>query len=399
MQPRPRGGYRGGGGYNPNKAQTGAPAGYFPPQVAQPPGFLPPRPSVPLPYAQPPPSVRPVYNKSIELAQSATLRRRPTPTQAPNAAPQQAQRTDATARVLGTAQNAWFFTPDELAATPSVQSGMSVAQERAERRKAVRFLDRLARSLRLSTVTKCTAIVYLQRFYMRHSLMDIGFQVVAGAAIWLAGKTENDFRRLKDVLSALAHRINVIDPSSLAPSLLATEQSLLLTLNFDMTVLHPFAPMLELAEQYRLSQRARELAWIALVDSFDTELCLRFPPSILAAAVLFAVTQFMKEDMGTWGDKKIWDAVKEMEGGEKCTELTVLSVARELHEGCKVLVGDNPAALVKRPREEPVEAKPEKRAAPIPAPAPAPPQLGGRTLADYSDMADTAAGGLEEGEI
>jgi hypothetical protein len=124
------------------------------------------------------------------------------------------------------------------------------------------------------------------------------------------------------------------------------EQQLLLDIAFDMTIEHPFAFMVDLAERYIVSPQARELAWIAIVDSYETILLLRYSAIAVAGAALFAVCEFLKEKLGNWGDKPIWDVVREMEGeGSTVTELTIRSVAREIHQACKVLLKTAGATL------------------------------------------------------
>jgi hypothetical protein len=198
--------YRGGGGYNPiaHGQQPGRSTG-FPPQPVY--GALP-----PPGQARPP---RPIYNHNSE-PQNATLKSKAklgatsARKQAAAALPTgNAPRKDATFEAVMKRQNPWLFSAEDLESTPSiVLGGMTEAEERAERTRAMRFLERVARSLRMATVTGCTARLLVQRFYMRHSFTDVPYFDVVGASLFLASKLENDYKRMKDVVIACWRRCN-----------------------------------------------------------------------------------------------------------------------------------------------------------------------------------------------
>jgi len=64
----------------------------------------------------------------------------------------------------------WIFTEDEVNNSPSVQDGMSLADERERRSKGVNFIQQVGMMLKMPQITISTAAVFFHRFVMRHSL-------------------------------------------------------------------------------------------------------------------------------------------------------------------------------------------------------------------------------------
>lgn len=297
----------------------------------------------------------------------------------------------------------------------------------------------------MMTITRCTACLLVQRFYMRHSFTDVPYFDVVAGAVFLASKLENDYRRMRDVIMACWRRCNPrsaaegpdpsvgflgwfsirtvhlrnSDPPTPNPqealrwqeTIISHEQQLLLDTTFDLVIQHPFPYMVDLADRYTVSPKARELAWIALVDSYETILLLRYSAIAVAGAALFAVCEFLNQKLGGWGEKEVWDLVREMEGdGSTVTELTIRSIAREVHLACKVLLESGGTAVggagSGRKNLEPArDLKRQRTGSPPPVLLPPPPlaasQSSQRQVMDYSDLSHSAnpTADLEDGEI
>lgn len=73
---------------------------------------------------------------------------------------------------LPPADSQWYFTLDELSRTPSALDGMPLEKERENRAKGVNFITQVGIMLRLPQLTLSIAGVYLQRFFMRYSMVD-----------------------------------------------------------------------------------------------------------------------------------------------------------------------------------------------------------------------------------
>lgn len=66
----------------------------------------------------------------------------------------------------------WYFTPDEVASSPSIIEGLSPAEERLRRAKGVNFIYQAGILLELPQVTLWVAGVFFHRFYMRYSMVE-----------------------------------------------------------------------------------------------------------------------------------------------------------------------------------------------------------------------------------
>jgi protein BUR2 len=73
-------------------------------------------------------------------------------------------------RVLAEQEAQWLFTDAELANTPSIQDGMTQAEEKELRAKGVNFIVQVGILLKLPQLTLSTAAIFFQRFLMRASL-------------------------------------------------------------------------------------------------------------------------------------------------------------------------------------------------------------------------------------
>ncbi|RAH87459.1 hypothetical protein BO86DRAFT_414575 [Aspergillus japonicus CBS 114.51] len=75
--------------------------------------------------------------------------------------------------VLLATQAQWLFTDEELTRTPSQLDGMKMEAENTSRSKGVNFISQVGIMLKLPQLTLATAAVYLHRFFMRYSMVDL----------------------------------------------------------------------------------------------------------------------------------------------------------------------------------------------------------------------------------
>ncbi|KAG2144994.1 cyclin-like protein [Suillus cothurnatus] len=171
-------------------------------------------------------------------------------------------------------QSQWIFPISALQLTPSVvTSSYTVAKELYDRSRGVEFLFRLGSSLGLPTSAMFTAATWFHRFFMRYSMEDYHRQDVAASCIFLATKTEECGRKLRDVARVCQAKITGKDVSlihsespevdQLQNVILLTEEVLLEALCFDFFT---------------------DYAWSIAHDSYRTPLCVLFPPRIIASA-------------------------------------------------------------------------------------------------------------------
>ncbi|TFK76472.1 cyclin-like protein [Pluteus cervinus] len=139
-----------------------------------------------------------------------------------------------------------------------------------------------------------TAATWFHRFYMRYSLEDFHRQDVAASCIFLATKTEECGRKLRDVARICQAKITGVDPGQIAPdskevdqsqtTILLTEEVLLEALCFDFVVENPHAELVGLFDSCNVDPLIQEYAWSLAHDSYRTPLCILYPPKVIAAA-------------------------------------------------------------------------------------------------------------------
>ncbi|KAF9547600.1 hypothetical protein EC957_008256 [Mortierella hygrophila] len=212
--------------------------------------------------------------------------------------------------MTSTADSQWYYQKEEFYGTPSQISGLSFPVEKESRHKGIAFIMMVGMHLKLPQLTMATAALFFQRFYMRRSFKDYKYYDVAATCIYLASKTEESTRKFKDIVIACAQKAakkdSPIDDSSKEfrvwkDTIIYTEELLLETLCFDLSVEHPYHFLLNMFSHYQKdSQRGRKLkqvAWAFVNDSLRTTLCLTKSPKIVALAALYVAGKYLDENL------------------------------------------------------------------------------------------------------
>ncbi|KAJ3571894.1 hypothetical protein NP233_g3449 [Leucocoprinus birnbaumii] len=140
----------------------------------------------------------------------------------------------------------------------------------------------------------CTAATWFHRFYMRYSMSDFHRQDVAATCIFLATKTEECGRKLRDVARVCQAKIHSTDVNNIPAdgreveqcqaAILLTEEVLLEAICFDFVVENPHSYLVDIFDAVSTDDLVQEYAWSIAHDSYRTPLCVFFPPKIIAAA-------------------------------------------------------------------------------------------------------------------
>ncbi|KZT68990.1 cyclin-like protein [Daedalea quercina L-15889] len=189
----------------------------------------------------------------------------------------------------------WILPVNALRYTPSqTTSDITLEKELYDRARGVEFLFRMGVALQLPLSALYTAAVWFHRFYMRYSMEDYHRQEVAAACLFLATKTEECGRKLRDVAKVLcAKTVNMPvadlpddfkDQDQYQNAILQTEEVLLEALCFDFVVDSPHAELVDLFDVRQDSLELEECAWSIANDTARTPLCVLFPARIIAAA-------------------------------------------------------------------------------------------------------------------
>ncbi|KAL2158042.1 hypothetical protein VTH06DRAFT_4852 [Thermothelomyces fergusii] len=228
--------------------------------------------------------------------------------------------------------NQWFFTADEVASSPSIIDGLPLAEERLRRAKGVNFIYQAGILLELPQLTLWVAGVFFHRFYMRFSMVEekggIHHYNIAATALFLANKTEENCRKTKDLIIAVAKVAQkntklVIDEQSKEywkwrDSILAYEELMLEALTFDLLVDNPYVRLHEYMGQLNLlrNMRLRDSVWAFCNDACLTVLPLLLNARDIAIAAIFFATAVTREKIDDVNGEPWW---KHLRGSETHT--------------------------------------------------------------------------------
>lgn len=207
------------------------------------------------------------------------------------------------------AESQWLFTEVELLRTPSILDGLSPEKESENRGKGVNFILQVGIMLKLPQITLATASVFLHRFYMRQSMVDIPskpgyhYYSMAATSLFLATKVEENCRKMKELVVACV-RVAQKDPNKAVDeqdkeywrwrdNILHNEDLLLEAICFDLSLEPPYKTLFELLVFFgeETNKRLRNAAWAFVNDSCLTMLCLLCPSRTIAASALYAAAK------------------------------------------------------------------------------------------------------------
>ena len=208
--------------------------------------------------------------------------------------------------VLLETQAKWLFTDEELTRSPSQLDGMRMEAEHTSRCKGVNFITQVGIMLRLPQLTIATAAVYLQRFFMRYSMVDIPQRAgmhpypAAATSLFLATKVEENVRKMREFVVACC-RVGQKQPNLVVDeqskefwkwrdTILHHEDLLLEALCFDIQLEQPYRILYEFLCFFGVSENKpmRNASWAFVNDSMYTVLCLQFTARTIAASALYA---------------------------------------------------------------------------------------------------------------
>ncbi|MED6123921.1 hypothetical protein PIB30_054155 [Stylosanthes scabra] len=211
-----------------------------------------------------------------------------------------------------------FMSRDEIDRySPSRKDGIDVRHEAHLRYSYCAYLQNLGMRLELPQTTIGTAMVLCHRFFVRRSHACHDRFLIATAALFLAAKSEESPRPLNNVLrvsSEILHKQDFTMLSYLFPidwfeqyreRLLEAEQLILTTLNFELNVQHPYAPLTSVLNKLGLSKTILvNLALNLVSEGLRSSLWLQFKPEHIAAGAAYLAAKFLNMDLAAY--RNIW---------------------------------------------------------------------------------------------
>jgi hypothetical protein len=296
--------------------------------------------------------------------------------------------------------NQWLFTEEEVASTPSIIDGLSLAEERYRRAKGVNFITQAAILLKLPQLTIAVASVFFHRFFMRISMMsekppekdilrihhyvgprpsapspttwrlphsrshanlkakdppltsDSLEQNIAATALFLATKTEENCRKTKEIIIAVAKVAQknaslIIDEQSKEywrwrDNILYQEETMLEQLTFDVVWKPPYTYLRDFIQRLQIQDNKPLLnvAWAFLNDSFLTTLCLLMPSKDIAIAAIYFGAKFHGTTIPDENEKAWWEQL----GGSEERVAQAINVMTEFWGENPLKRSENPFA-------------------------------------------------------
>ncbi|KAM5569339.1 cyclin-T1-4-like [Rosa sericea] len=211
-----------------------------------------------------------------------------------------------------------FMSRDEIERySPSRKDGIDAAREAHLRYSYCSYLQDLGLRLDLPQTTIATAMVLCHRFFARRSHACHDRFLIATAVLFLAAKSEETPRPLNNVVRAsceIFHKQDISLLSYILPvdwfeqyreRVTEAEHMILATLNFELNVQHPYAPLTSILNKLGLSQTVLVNLALSLVsEGLRSSLWLQFKPHHIAAGAAYLAAKFLNLDLKPY--QNIW---------------------------------------------------------------------------------------------
>lgn len=186
--------------------------------------------------------------------------------------------------------------------------------ESKERWIGVIFIQKAGKRLRLLQSTICCAAIYFHEFYIHFKFSEYDKFHIAGACLFLASKSEENTRRLRDVVNVIQ---KIRFPEKEPLDIMGTEyhqikkfisdheQTLLRALMFNTTVSHPYKYLMNYAkflgdilqDNEDVMKGNVQMAWTILNDIMPSILFVKYKPNELACATLHVASLLLERPL------------------------------------------------------------------------------------------------------
>ncbi|KAL0963923.1 hypothetical protein UPYG_G00315400 [Umbra pygmaea] len=210
----------------------------------------------------------------------------------------------------------WFFSRENLEATPSRRSGVEPDKELSYRQQAATLIQDMGQRLNVSQLTINTAIVYMHRFYMYHSFTKFHRNIISPTTLFLAAKVEEQPRKLEHVIKVSHACLNPqeapLDTKSSAylqqaQELVILETIVLQTLGFEITIEHPHTDVVKCSQLVRASKDLAQTSYFMATNSLHlTTFCLQHKPTVIACVCIHLACKWSNWEIPVSTDGKHW---------------------------------------------------------------------------------------------
>ena len=190
------------------------------------------------------------------------------------------------------------------AASAGTAPGAAAGNVRPEQaRQAARLLREAGVKLDLSDETIVTAAVFFHRFYAEHSPAEFRSDTMTMSCLFLSAKASEQQRKARDVINVFNAISGEVGDQPMPITqefwdrkdlLVEYESYLLRALAFDVEVVLPHRYLLNYARSLRAPRAVVQVAWGLTNDFFETALCVRALPHVVACAALQLAALMLK---------------------------------------------------------------------------------------------------------
>ncbi|CAI9737008.1 Hypothetical predicted protein [Octopus vulgaris] len=170
------------------------------------------------------------------------------------------------------------------------------------------FIQALGEQLKMRQQVIASATVYFKRFYARNSLRSIDPWLMAPTCIFLASKVE-EFGVISNnklmttcqnvVKTKFSHAYTQEYPYRIN-SVLECEFYLLEMMDCCLVLYHPYRPLIQYCADLGQDDNLLPVAWRIVNDSLRTDVCLMYPPYLIALACLHIACVIQDKDGRQW---------------------------------------------------------------------------------------------------
>ena len=162
--------------------------------------------------------------------------------------------------------------------------------------------------LKLRQQVISTSIIYFRRFYSRHSLGDVDPFLLGPTCIYLASKVEecgvvqpgNLYIRCKSLIRQKYQSIYNQDYPYKAQHIMECEFLLLEMLDCCLIVFHPYRPLTQYVTDLGQEDILLPTAWKIVNDTYRSDICMLYPPYLLALVAIHMAAVVHKKDVKAW---------------------------------------------------------------------------------------------------
>uniref|UniRef100_A0A7S1KNJ0 Cyclin-like domain-containing protein n=1 Tax=Percolomonas cosmopolitus TaxID=63605 RepID=A0A7S1KNJ0_9EUKA len=189
--------------------------------------------------------------------------------------------------------------------TPNLQS--ETTRSKQERWIGITFIQTAGMALKLLQSTICCAAIYFHEFYNHFRFEEHDKYLIGSACLFLASKSEENTRRLRDVINVMQkirfperEPLNIMSDQYHKFKVIISEheQMLLRALMFHTTVSHPYKYLMNYAkflgdilQENEDSMRGIvQMAWTILNDMMPSVLYITHKPNELACGALYVAS-------------------------------------------------------------------------------------------------------------